>query len=248
MTNITFKCGDNAELIKDIPSNSVQMVYFNPPYAITKKEWDKDLDWDTLFPQMWRVLKPNGVIVIHCSIPFTWRLIKQKWSKDLKYQYYWDKVCPTNFLNSTFSPLRQIEDILVYYKKKPIFNYDKNPNYVNEATDEVYYNTGYYGNKSKCVKDGEKLPLKKMVKKGEGNKGCPRDIIRSTRTGSDFTRPDDIMRFFIKTYTNEGDTVLDPTCGDGRCARICNEEGRGWIGFDIRDLGQGAFVDGLKKN
>ena len=245
MTTLTFKCGDNAELIKDIPSNSVQLVYFNPPYAITKKVWDIDLDWDSLFPEMWRVLKPNGAIIIHCSIPFTWRLIRQKWSKDLRYQYYWNKVSKTNFLNANYAPMRSIEDILVYYKKKPLFNFDKNPEFIRESTGEVQYNTGYYGNKTKCVKEDEKLPLTKYVRKCKYDvkKGSPIDLITMAKTKSDFTRPDDLMKFFVKTYTNNGDTVLDPTCGDARCAKICKMEGRSYIGFDIRDLGQQEYID-----
>lgn len=247
MGTIAFKLGDNAELIKEIPSNSIQLVYFNPPFGITKKEWDNDLDWDTLFPEMWRVLKPNGAIIIHSSLPFTYRLIRQKWSRDLKHQYYWNKVCVTNFLGSNFSPLRSIEDVLVYYKKKPIFNYEKNKNYRGQLIDEEYKHTGYYGNK-KGTTAGEKHTMpKKYVNNGSIPKGTPRDLITMPRTKSDFTRPDDLMRFFVKTYTNAGDTILDVTCGDARCGRICYEEGRGFIGFDIRDLGQEAFINSLIK-
>lgn len=236
MASKTVLIGDNADLIRDVASNTIQLIYFNPPFGTTKKEWDTPLDWDTLFPEMWRVLKPNGAIIIHASIPFTWTLVRQSWAKDLKYQYYWNKLRSTNFLNSSYAPLRRVEDILVYYKHKPKFNYIVPADYRGHCTDEVVNVTGYYGNKTKCTTDGEKLPMRRFRNPGGKKKNTPTDYIEIARTAGDFTRPDDLMRFIVSTYTDESDTVLDITCGDARCGTICQELGRNFLGFDKRDL------------
>lgn len=221
---LDIRIGDNKDLIKDLESNSVQMIYFNPPFGTTHKEWDKPLDWDSLWPEMWRVLKPNGAIVIHCSIPFTWELIRQSWSKHLKYCWYWNKVQTTCFLHSNFAPLRCVEEVLVYYKKTPKFNVEVNPDYICDKTNTTKLSS-YYEH------DGYQKLLNK-----KGKKGQPKHYIEIPRTNGDFTRPKELIAKFIKHYTDEGDLILDPTCGMGRSGEVSSELNRKWIGMDIRNL------------
>ena len=111
--------GDIQEKIKSIEKNSIDLIYTNPPFNTTGKKWDKPIDWELLWKDMDRVLKPNGVVLLHSSIPFTYDLIK---IRKPKYNYIWIKKNPTNFFHAKNQPLRQVEEILVYYKKKHTYN------------------------------------------------------------------------------------------------------------------------------
>jgi DNA modification methylase len=219
---LDIRHGDNKELIKDLENDSIDLIYFNPPFGITKKYWDKDLDWDSLFPEMWRVLKPNGTIIIHCSISFNWKLVRQEWSKDLRYCYYWNKKKVTNWLNTKWSPLRCVEEIFVYSKKptKTTFNYVKNPEYKRKPSENLAVDSYYSAHRS--------------MRSGGVNKGTPTHYLEIPATTSDFTRPDELIRFIIETHSNTGETVLDPTCGLGRCGFVAESLNRKWIGFEIR--------------
>ena len=111
--------GDIHKEILQINDNIVNLIYTSPPYGITEAEWDKPLDWDMLFPEMWRVLKPNGIIVLHASMPFTYELLK--YDKP-KYHYTWKKSQGTNFFKAKLQPIRITEEIFVYYKKPGTYN------------------------------------------------------------------------------------------------------------------------------
>lgn len=223
--NSGFKLGDCHTLIRDIPDNSIQFIYFNPPFGTTKNEWDTPLNYDLLFPEFWRILKPDGTIMIHCSVPFNYRLIRHPSSKDLKYSYYWKKRNTTNYLNSSFQPLRRVEEILVYYRGRPKFRVVANEGYEVSLTDK--HPTTYYGKHKRF--------------QAKGKKGQPTDFVDYVSTtgngvGGDFSRPDEMLEDMIKRYTDEQDIVLDITCGDKRSRAVAHRLNRGWIGFDIRDI------------
>ena len=101
--------------IKDIPDNTYNFIYTSPPYGITTAEWDKPLNWTMLFPEMWRVLKDDGIIVLHASMPFTYELLKYETPK---YHYNWLKNIKTGFFGAKRQPLRNTEEVLVYFKKR----------------------------------------------------------------------------------------------------------------------------------
>ena len=103
---------DIHEQIKLFDDNTFSMIYTNPPYGTTENALDKPLDLNMLFSEMWRVLKPNGVIVLHCSLPFTYDLIR---CEKPKYHYVWIKNNSTNFFKAKMQPLRKQEEVLVYY-------------------------------------------------------------------------------------------------------------------------------------
>ena len=111
-----FICSDNLTYIKTLDSNSIDLIYFDPPFNITEADYDNKLDWDNLWGEMWRVLKPRANIVIHSSQPFTYDLIASQ-RKKFKYCWYWNKTYKTGHLFSKHQPMRQIEEICVFYKK-----------------------------------------------------------------------------------------------------------------------------------
>ena len=111
--------GDIHQVIKTLDDNSIDFIYTDPPFATTKAKWDKPLNWEELFKDMWRVLKPDGIICLYASIPFTYELIKYERPK---YHYSWKKNNSTGFLQSKRQPLRQMEEIFIYYKKTGTYN------------------------------------------------------------------------------------------------------------------------------
>ena len=224
MTN--YIQGDIHDVIKDIQDNTIDLIYTSPPYGITQAIWDKPLKWDILFPQIWRVLKPDGILILHASMPFTYELLKYD---NPRYHYTWKKNTVSNFFHCKKQPLRNIEEIFIYYKKTGTYN----PQMIG---DKSY--------KKRLVKHGgtqkyfgDKGVNKKNVYKKEGeHKGrYPTTFleypIRKDSTG--ITRTDEMMDYFIKTYSNEGDTILDMTCHNNYLGDRCNILKRNFIGIDI---------------
>ena len=210
--------GDIHTVIKTIPSGSIDFIYNDPPFATTANEWDKPLDWDLLFKECWRVLKPTGVIALHCSMPFTYELIR---NQTPKYHYIWIKDKPTNFFHAKKQPLRQQEEILIFYKKQPTYN--------PQMIGDTFYKTGKAGKSSYYGSRGEE----KQAETGHYGK-YPTNILTYTRhiRGAS-TRPDALVDFFIHTYSNEGDTILDLTCYNGLTGNRCAELNRKYIGVDL---------------
>ncbi len=226
MTN-KYIFGDIHEKIKDIEDNTINLIYTSPPYGITSATWDIPLKWDILFKEMWRVLKPNGIIVLHASMPFTYELLKYQTPK---YHYTWVKdkhTCP--FL-CKIQPLRKHEEIFVYYKKKGTYNPQMigNTFFKKRSVSMGNKENPYYGKKE---------ALKKNVVSTEGGHTgrYPTTIlqypIRRDKTG--ITRPDEMMDYFIKTYTNENDTILDLTTHNEYLGDRCKLLKRNFIGIDI---------------
>ena len=220
--------GDIHNEIKLINDDIVDLIYTSPPYAITEAEWDKPLDWENLFPEMWRVLKPNGIIVLHASMPFTYELLK--WEKP-RYHYCWKKNKATNFLKAKLQPLRITEEIFVYYKTGGTYNPQMIGNEFHKkgyAKSSLNTHQGYYNTK-------EHKP-KKKIEDNEGHIGrYPNTFleypIRREKTG--ITRPDELIDFFIKTYSNEGDNILDMTCCNNYVGDRCKLLNRNYLGIDI---------------
>ena len=99
---IKYIQGDIHDVIKNIEDNSIDFIYTDPPFSTTKANWDKPLRWEELFEEMWRVLKPNGIIALHSAIPFTYELLKYE---KPKYNYNWKKNNSTGFLTSKYQGL-----------------------------------------------------------------------------------------------------------------------------------------------
>ena len=111
--------GDIQEIIKTVEDKSIDFIYTDPPFGTTRASWDKGLNWGLLFPEMWRVLKPKGTICLYASIPFTYELLRYE---KPKYHYSWKKNNSTGFFQAKNQPLRNMEEIFIYYKKKGTYN------------------------------------------------------------------------------------------------------------------------------
>tara|TARA_R110002051_G_C8680379_1_gene491694 strand:- start:242 stop:922 length:681 start_codon:yes stop_codon:yes gene_type:complete len=216
--------GDIHEKIIKLETNSVDLIYTNPPYNTTENKWDKKLDWKLLFKEMWRVLKPNGKIILHSSIPFTYDLIQVE---KPKYHYIWIKEHPTNFFHAKKQPLRQEEEILVYYKKQGTYN----PQMIGEK----------FYKKTKCGKSnyyGSRGENKIYETEEEGHYGkYPNNILNYARHIRGFsTRPNELVDYFIKTYSNEEETILDITCYNYLTGHRAKKLNRNYIGIDLNPV------------
>lgn len=219
--------GDIHDVIKTIPDNSIDLIYTDPPFnGITKAKWDKTLNWETLFKDMWRVLKPNGNIVLYSSMPFTYELLKYE---KPKYHYTWIKSNSTNFFAVKQQPLRKTEEIFVYYKNKGIYNPQMIGNKFYPKRKVKYGGQQAYWGEDGVNKNNEYI-------KEEGHYGnYPVNVleypIRKDNTG--ITRTDEHIDYFIKTYSNKEDYVLDMTCCNNYVANRCNILERNYIGVDL---------------
>jgi DNA modification methylase len=212
-----FYKGDAEEMIKrHIPSKSVNLIYINPPFeAATRNYWDKPLDWKALFAEFFRVLKDDGMLVIHCAVPFNYHLIRIA-PREPNYSWYWKKESPTCPLIANVQPLRIVEEVLVWRNKKNTY-YRKNIG-TEERNSTYMGKTGYYG---ATTKKG----ITKMIGKTRTH------FLEMPRRFDDFsTRPLEMMRMFYELYSKPGDCVLDAFCYEG--VSSTQAPGRHWIGID----------------
>lgn len=210
MNDIELKHGDCLELMKDIPDGSVDMVLCDLPYGTTKNKWDSVIPFNSLFEQYKRIVKENGAIVLHCDGIFTASLI-QAAPKMWRYNLVWDKQRGCDFLNANVKPLKSHEDIAIFYRKKPTYN------------KQFWYSTPYtltkngslsnnYGDRKEAWSestDGRRNPLTIL--------SFPRDAEKLHPT----QKPVALLEYLVKTYTNEGDLVLDNCMGSGSTGVAC---------------------------
>ncbi len=214
------------EILK-ISDNSFNLIYTSPPYGITEATWDKPLDWNMLFPEMWRVLKPNGIIVLHASMPFTYELLKYQ---KPRYHYTWLKNRKTNFFKCKLQPLRNTEEVFIYYNKPGTYNPQMSGDKIHK---KIYRKQAdknkYYGHKNNIKKT--------YVSDEESHKGKYPTTLLEYKTRQDNTginRTDEMIDFVIKTYSNEGDNVLDMTCHNNYVGDRCILLNRNYLGIDIK--------------
>jgi DNA modification methylase len=211
-----FYKGDVFDILKSqIADKSINLIYINPPFGTTRNFWDEKINWKNLFIEMFRVIKDDGMIVIHCSIPFNYELIKAC-SKEPSHSWYWLKDSPTCPLIANIQPLRQVEEILVWKNKKSTYYRQQIGNEERKST--YMTKTDYYGNTVKNTSS---------VIKGKTRS----HFIEMKRDIQGFsTRPKELCELMINSYSKEGDTILDLFCYKGLSYKC--KGNRRWIGID----------------
>jgi DNA modification methylase len=220
--------GDCLELMKDIPDGSVDMILADLPYGTTACKWDVIIPFDKLWEQYHRIIKDNGAIVLFGSEPFS-SALRVSNLKNYKYDWIWEKDKGTNFALSNKQPLRKTENISVFYKKQPFYDSQ------GEKLDKPYKHT---------------LPISKSdSSKGAGEHNLNSDgsrkyayythskkhnllyFSRESQTISKHPtqKPVALFEYLIKTYTNEGDLVLDNVAGSGTTGVACQNTNRKYI-------------------
>lgn len=223
--------GDCLELMKDIPSGSVDMILCDLPYGTTACKWDIVIPFEPLWGQYKRVIKNNGAIVLTASQPFSTALGASN-LKMLKYQWYWRKTRPTGNLNAKKMPMKDIEDVLVFYRKQPVYN----PQGAIEV-DIMRHNSksdslrGKGSDATSVVTGGiEFKPYKQTLT------NYPRQVLDFDSEGKTVhptPKPVALMEYLIRTYTNEGETVLDNCMGSGTTGVACANTNRKFIGIEM---------------
>lgn len=222
---IDLRNGDCLELMKGIPDGSVDMILCDLPYGITRNKWDSIIPLDRLWERYKRVIKENGAIVLFSAEPFTSLLITSniKW---FRYDLIWYKTRGSDFLNANRKPLRAHENICVFYKKQPIYNAQKTEGkpYTSKGGGTTSSNFGKYNaNHHTENKDGKRYPLSVLRFSGEPNRGKQHPT----------QKPTDLLEWLIKTYTNDGETVLDNCMGSGSTGVACVNTNRNFIGIEL---------------
>jgi site-specific DNA-methyltransferase (adenine-specific) len=209
--------GDCLERMKDIPDGSVDMILTDPPYGTTACKWDSIIPLEPMWAHLKRIIKPNGAIVMTASQPFTTTLIASN-MKMFKYCWVWKKSKPTGHLNAKKQPLRTYEDVVVFYEKQCCYS----PQGV-KPTNKMVSRTNR-GNYGECSATTHQTVT-----------GYPRNLVKfpSVDGVHQTQKPVALMEYLIKTYTNEGETVLDFTMGSGTTGVACVNLNRKFIGIEM---------------
>tara|TARA_R110000803_G_scaffold110759_1_gene179228 strand:+ start:132 stop:878 length:747 start_codon:yes stop_codon:yes gene_type:complete len=226
--------GDCLEVMKSIEDNSIDAIITDPPYGTTACKWDSIIDFELMWEQLNRIIKPNGAIVLFGSQPFTSALIMSN-PKMFKYELMWLKNIPTGFLNAKRMQMKTHENILIFYKKPPTYN----PQMVKRTPEE--YKACYRKNDSKS-KAGDayiidKVILKRKTAEEQWFKYPTSKVeikVEDKRKGGGHPtqKPVLLMEYLIKTYTNENETVLDFTMGSGSTGVAAKNLNRKFIGIE----------------
>ena len=228
MVDIKLIQGDCLEKMKDIPDKSIDAIIADPPYGTTACKWDSIIPLEPMWEQLKRVIKPNGAIVMTASQPFTTTLIASN-MKMFKYCWVWEKEQGVNFQLAKKQPLKIHEDVCVYYSEQPTYN----PQGLQDC-EITKSNKGKGGNLGHCSSESKRSCYTQT------KKGYPKSIQKFARDRGlhPTQKPVALMEYLIRTYTNEGDTVLDNCMGSGSTGVACVNTGRRFIGVE---LDQGYF-------
>ena len=217
---------DCLEGMKAIPDKSIDLILCDLPYGTTACSWDNIIPFEPLWEQYERIIKDNGAVVLTASQPFSSALVMSN-PKLFRYEWVWDKKNPTNFAMAKKQPLKYHETILVFAKKQT-----------------EYYPIKWRGkpnHKQGLLKNDQQSEVYGKIKRTKDNLSgmkYPRSIIEISKHSSQgglhpTQKPVALFEYLVKTYTNEGDVVLDNCMGSGTTAIACLNTNRKYIGFEI---------------
>jgi len=223
MNDIKLYNGDCLIELTKIADKSVDLILTDLPYGTTACKWDTIIPLDKLWEQYNRVIKDSGAIVLNAQQPFTTTLAYSNIS-NFRYEWIWEKPQGTNPLNAKIMPLKSHENILVFYKNKPVYN------------PQMWQSTPYSGFKNHDKKIGEVYgSIGSQHRDNPTGERYPKSVLRfKQEKGFHPTqKPVKMMEYLIKTYTNEGDTVLDSTMGSGTTGVAAINTNRNFIGIEM---------------
>ena len=229
MKDIELFHGDCLEVMKNIADGTVDMILCDLPYGTTNLKWDVCIDLEKLWEHYERIIKPNGAILLFAQTPFD-KILGASNIKLLKYEWIWEKTQATGHLNSKRMPLKAHENILVFYKKLPIYIPQKTQGHkpVNTYTKTIknQNKTGIYNFQGKEISGGgatDSYP--RSVLKFSSDK--QKEAYHPTQ------KPIAILEYLIKTYTKKGELVLDNCMGSGSTGVAARNTSRKFIGIEL---------------
>lgn len=224
------------DVMSRLPENSIDMVFCDLPYGTTQNEWDVLIPFDELWSAYHRVVKENGAIVLTAQAPFD-KVLACSNLKDFRYEWIWEKNKATGHLNAKKMPMKAHENVLVFYRKLPTYN--------------PQMTGGHKPMNAVLPKDNIPEPEKKrnynhidqrLGNPGGGTTRYPRDVLRFPVINNDdplkfhpTQKPVPMIEYFIKTYSNEGDTVLDNCMGSGSTCVAAYNTDRNYVGIEMSE-------------
>ena len=244
--------GECIEIMSTLPDGCVDMVFADLPYGSTQNSWDSLIPFDKLWEAYTRVVKEDGAIVLTAQPPFD-KVLACSNLKDFRYEWIWEKNKATGHLNAKKMPMKAHENVLVFYRKLPTYNPQKT--------------VGHKPMNAVLPRDNIPEPDKKRnynhVDKRLGNVGggtdrYPRDVLFFPVINNDdplkfhpTQKPVSLIEYFIKTYSNPGDTILDNCMGSGSTCIACINTEREYIGIEFEEeyykLAQ-EWINSVKSN
>ena len=227
--------GNCLELMKSIPEESIDAIITDPPYGTTACKWDSVIPFDLMWEQLNRIIKPNGAIVLFGSEPFS-SLLRMSNIENYKYDWHWNKSSTSGFVNAKLKPMNTMENIIIFSNGKTS-NGNKN-NMPYNPQDLIVYN--------KITKNGASKKENSTFREGNKSKdgyiqqftNYPRNYLSYKYVNKSVhptQKPIALMEYLIKTYTNEGETVLDFTMGSGTTGVAAKNLNRNFIGIEMDD-------------
>lgn len=220
--------GDCLTEMAKIADKSIDMIFCDLPYGTTaRNKWDSIIPFPMLWEQYNRIIKDDGVIALWAQMPFTAKLVMSN-SNMFRYEWIIEKTSATGFLNAKKMPMKAHENVLIFYKKLPTYNPQMT-----------------HGHQRKVSKAEHKVNCKKTTDYGEhglttydSTDRYPRDVLtfkwdKQKSRLHPTQKPVEACEYFIKTYTNEGDIVLDNCMGSGTTGVACKNLNRKFIGMEL---------------
>lgn len=219
MEEIDLRLGDCLEVMKTIPDKSIDAIICDLPYGTTQNKWDSVINLNDLWAQYKRICK--GAIVLTAQTPFD-KVLGCSNLKMLKYEWIWKKESGTGFLNAKKAPLKDHENVLIFYEKQPTYNPQMRTGFKPYVCKQGNTKSQNYGSQTGAVteSDGSRYPLTVIEFKRDKDKVHPTQ------------KPVALMEYLVKTYTNQNDTVLDNCMGSGTTGVACKNLGRKFIGIE----------------
>ena len=216
--------GDCIEGMKILPDNSVDMVLTDPPYGTTCNKWDTVVDMDAFWKEIKRVTKKNSAILIFTQMPFTATVVMSN-PKMFRYEWICEKANATGFLNARRMPMKCHENVLVFYNKLPVYH-------------PIMEHGKPYRRGVKDKNSSNYNAVKRLRSENPTGTRFPRDVLKVSwrsafgKTLHPTQKPVSLCEYFIKTYSNKGDIILDPFIGSGTTAVAAINTERKYIGFE----------------
>lgn len=225
-----IKQGDCLELMKDIPDGSIDMILCDLPYGTTACKWDVIIPFEPLWGQYNRIIKDNGAIVLFGTQPFTSMLVCSNLNM-FKYEWIYEKTQPSGHLNAKRMPMKYHENVLVFYKNQPTYNPIKTFGHNRKVSKGQIVSKDVVG--TVCYGAQEKGANYDSTERYPKSIQCFSNGLMKQKSIHPTQKPVALLEYLIKTYTNDGETVLDNCMGSGSTGVACIHTNRNFIGMEL---------------